>query len=134
MKNCKVCNAVNNDEAKFCSQCGATFEQSDLQEEAVKEAEIQPQGDVVQEEAVPQSEQNVSAETAVSEFQTEENSNSDAQSYTQIDLNGVSEAEFSAFVGKNQNDFMKVNILLEEFMNNNAKEIYQSLIGRKVMN
>lgn len=38
------------------------------------------------------------------------------------------------WVKTNQNDFMKVNILLEEFMNNNAKEIYQSLIGRKVMN
>ena len=38
------------------------------------------------------------------------------------------------WVKTNHNDCMKVNILLEEFMNNNAKEIYQSLIGRKVMN
>lgn len=107
MKNCKICNAPNTDDAKFCEQCGASFEQNDFQEEAVKaESAIQPQEDVIQQEAVVQTEENTTAETAVSETQTEENGSSEAQSYTQIDLNGVSEEEFSAFVGKNQNDFI----------------------------
>lgn len=109
MKNCSKCNAINDDEAKFCSQCGTAFEQADNAdntEETVVE-QIEKEDTAVE---------SAQAETEKSTLKSEEASDkppivqtsekSDEKPETPIDLNGVTEAEFSAFVGRNQNDFV----------------------------
>ena len=93
LKVCPNCNTVNESEAIFCRQCGNKLE---MQEPIAEETT----------EVLPVSENN---EEATSEsqniFRVPDNSSSDSQQIP-FDTNGVSEAEFEAYVGKNQQNFI----------------------------
>ena len=106
MKTCNKCNAQNTDDAKFCCQCGAAFEDNDnIKEQAAPQPD---ENETVQLTAAQTDSQ--TEEKGCAEGGTEEQGGSDykfeSQFDSQIDLNSVNEAEFSVFVGKNQNDFI----------------------------
>lgn len=108
MKNCSKCNAVNNDEAKFCSQCGAAFEPTDNIEETGTEPIEKEESAVESAQATEEKTTYETEEAPVQplEVKEDEKGDEDTKPDAPIDLEGVTEAEFSAFVGKNQNDFV----------------------------